>query len=93
MDAMPCRTGRVFGKGTEVLRVSCAMGMRACQQLGGKETCTDARVDEVVFCRANGSLSGVGAVLVGRNMLKLNVLGDEEKRQGVGWRFRCPILS
>ncbi len=34
--------------------------------------------DEMVFRRANGSLGGVGAVLVGRNMLKSNVLGDEE---------------
>jgi hypothetical protein len=74
MDAMPCRTGRVFGKGTEGVKGELRFGnesMPAIGREGNMHRCKGG--DEVFFCRANGSLGGVGAVLVGRNMLKLNV--------------------
>jgi hypothetical protein len=65
-----------------MLRVSCTSGMRACQRLGGEGNMHGGKGgDEMVFCRANGSLGGVGAVLVGRNMLKRNSLEDEEGRE------------
>jgi hypothetical protein len=82
MDAMPCRSGRVFGKGTEGVKGELRQWNESMPAIGGEGNMHGGKGgDEVVFCRANGSLGGVGAVLVGRNMLKLNVLGDEEGRE------------
>jgi hypothetical protein len=82
MDAMPCRSGRVFGKGTEGVKGELCKWNESMPAIRGEGNMHGGKGgDEMVFRRANGSLGGVGAVLVGRNMLKLNMLGDEEGRE------------
>ncbi len=82
MDTMPCRTGRVFGKGTEGVKGQLRQGDEGMPAIRGERTMHRCKGrDEVVFCRANGSLGGISAVLVRGNMLKCDILGDEEGRE------------
>ena len=82
MYTMPCRTGRVFGKGTEGVKGQLRQGDEGMPAIRGERTMHRCKGrDEVVFCRANGSLGGISAVLVWGDMLKFYILGDEEGRE------------
>ena len=82
LDPMPCRTGGVFGKGTHGVKGEHRKGNEGMPAIGGERKVHRGKSrDEMVFSRANRSLGGISAVLVWGDMLKFDILRDEEGRE------------